>query len=71
MNINPVFPVLFDCTFENGVCGMERVPTVGYRWIIDSGGTGSPGTGPSQGDSQSQFYVYAEASNRQPGDVAR
>ena len=50
---------------------MQMVPTVGYMWIIDSGGTASANTGPSQGDSQSQFYVYAEATNQQPGDIAR
>ena len=62
---------IFECTFENDTCGMVMEQTDNYQWTRHSGGTASSNTGPSQGDSQSRFYVYAEASNQQPGTTAR
>ena len=53
------------------MCSMLSEQTEGYEWTRDSGGTDSANTGPSQGDGQSQFYVYAEATNMQQGHTAR
>ena len=70
--INCIYCVgLFECDFENGVCGMDIGQSGSYTWTTYSGGTGSPNTGPSEGHSQSQYYVYAEASNRNEGDTTR
>ena len=66
-----IFSALFGCTFENGICGMQISHTTEYKWIRHYGGTARPDTGPSLGDSQSRFYVYAEATNQTYRDTTR
>ena len=66
-----LFLVLFDCSFENAMCGLLNDPSAALPWQRSSGGTQSSNTGPSEGDNQSQFYVFVEATNVQVGDKAR
>ena len=61
--------VIFECTFENDLCGMD-VDQTDYKWTRETGSIASSDTGPSQGDRQSQFYLYAEATNKRTGDSA-
>ncbi|CAH1274166.1 MALRD1 [Branchiostoma lanceolatum] len=63
-----------DCDFDTGLCGYQQDNTDNFDWTRQQGSTGTSGTGPSSDhttDSAAGSYMYIEASNRQPGDVAR
>ncbi|RDD36431.1 Deleted in malignant brain tumors 1 protein, partial [Trichoplax sp. H2] len=60
------------CDFQNDFCNWRHPKlTVSYPWIRQKGPTSTSSTGPSNdhtwGNSQG-YYVYTEASNRNPGD---
>ncbi|KAI8514180.1 hypothetical protein Bbelb_085040 [Branchiostoma belcheri] len=61
-----------DCTFDDGVCGYVMDHNADFTWDWWRYGTPTLNTGPT-GDHTafSGFYMYTEASGRQPGDVAR
>jgi len=56
------FPISDD--FETGGSSISWIQDTGddFDWTLDSGGTGSSGTGPSSGANGSTFYMYTEAS---------
>ncbi|XP_066292880.1 MAM and LDL-receptor class A domain-containing protein 1-like, partial [Branchiostoma lanceolatum] len=61
-----------DCDFDTDVCGYQQDNTDDFDWRRQQSSTGSSGTGPSSDHTTgSGYYMYIEASNRQPGDVAR
>ncbi|XP_019616112.1 PREDICTED: MAM and LDL-receptor class A domain-containing protein 1-like [Branchiostoma belcheri] len=61
-----------DCTFDDGVCGYVMDHNADFTWDWWRYGTPTLNTGPT-GDHTafSGFYMYTEASGRQPGDIAR
>lgn len=62
-----------DCNFDSGFCGdWIHDPKSDFQWILGSGNTPSPHTGPENDHSGKGNYLFIESSApRQEGDKAR
>ncbi|XP_041460944.1 MAM and LDL-receptor class A domain-containing protein 2-like [Lytechinus variegatus] len=69
-----VLPDTHNCDFENGFCNWTQELNDDFNWTRSSGETGSIGTGPNTDHTkkdQTGYYIYAEATGQQSGNVAR
>ncbi|XP_041467526.1 MAM and LDL-receptor class A domain-containing protein 1-like [Lytechinus variegatus] len=77
-NLNPASALpgstnsLLDCNFEKTFCYWNQDPTDDYQWTLWTKATGTNETGPSSDpNSETGWYVYAEADMVLPGSKAR
>ncbi|XP_078360420.1 MAM and LDL-receptor class A domain-containing protein 1-like isoform X2 [Oculina patagonica] len=64
--------IVFQCSFDTNTCGFVQSHLDKFDWSINSGGTPSSNTGPSQDVSGNGNYAYIETSSpRVQGDNAK
>ncbi|XP_019632083.1 PREDICTED: MAM and LDL-receptor class A domain-containing protein 2-like [Branchiostoma belcheri] len=62
----------FDCDFESGLCGWVQATDDDFDWTRNQGTTSTSNSGPSSDHTTGNgYYVYIEASNKNPDDRAR
>ncbi|XP_071500925.1 MAM and LDL-receptor class A domain-containing protein 1-like [Diadema antillarum] len=67
-------PTAYNCDFETGYGMWIQADDDDFNWVLGSGASDSAGTGPGADHTlgnQAGYYTYIEASNVQPGNVAK